>query len=509
MLLGSWKNRRNLPQIINWTKNPIKLLGIFISNNSNESVMTNFESKVEALLRQLHWWKARDLSLRGKVLIVKALALSKFQYLASLVTIPEHIIRQVNSMVYEFIWNGKTDKVKWHLFQQEFKRGGYKMINLADTVSASSIMWVKKYLDTTEREWKHTFDFFSKQRNMRAFLRSNFEPGELPACMPTYYMSAIKNWSSLSEGTTDEIACQPVWYNKELKIGSNSAYNNNLFSIGIWYIGDLFEGGNVILFEVWRRRGAREADRMIWCGIVKCITKKWNIQQICNDQSIQPLAFSCGLHINSSFINIEKVTQKQVKLVLSEKKPRAPKESDHKYKMKHESIQGLITDKEWESIFMVPALAPVDNKIKDLQYKIIMRFTPTNNLLYKIKKIGSPTCNFCNLETETIEHLFFDCTHVKDIWLFAFAEFQKLTGFHFVPTLRNCILGIYDVNDENSRIINTIMLLVKMYIMKCKYETCDLSRLAFVRMFAHKVMLLSRTQDNDIFVQLAQMFVGT
>ena len=91
MLLGSWKNRRNLPQIINWTKNPIKLLRIFISNNSNEIVMTNFESKVEALLWQLHWWKAGDLSLRGKVLIVKALALSKFQY--SLVTIPEHIIR--------------------------------------------------------------------------------------------------------------------------------------------------------------------------------------------------------------------------------------------------------------------------------------------------------------------------------------------------------------------------------------------------------------------------------
>ena len=53
------------------------------------------------------------------------------------------------------------------------------------------------------------------------------------------------------------------------------------------------------------------------------------------------------------------------------------------------------------------------------------------------------------------------------------------------------------------------MLLVKMYIMKCKYEACDLSRIAFVRMFAHKVMLLSRTQDNDIFVQLTQMFVGT
>ena len=125
-----------------------------------------------------------------------------------------------------------------------------------------------------------------------------------------------------------------------------------------------------------------------------------------------------------------------------------------------------------------------------------------------MKKRSSPTCNFCNLETEIIEHLLFDCTHVKDIWLFAFDEFEKLTSFHFVPTLRSCILFISDVNAENSRIINTIMLLVKMYIMKCKYEKCDLGRIAFVRMFAHKVMLLSRTHDNDIFVQLAQMFVG-
>ena len=44
-----------------------------------------------------------------------------------------------------------------------------------------------------------------------------------------------------------------------------------------------------------------------------------------------------------------------------------------------------------------------------------------------------------------------DCTHVKDISLFAFDDFQKLTGFHFVSTLRSCILGIYYVNVENSR----------------------------------------------------------
>ena len=72
MLLGSWKNRQNLPQNIKWTSEPVKMLGVYISNSLNKTIMLNFESKIEALLRQLHWWKARDLSLNGRVLIVKA-----------------------------------------------------------------------------------------------------------------------------------------------------------------------------------------------------------------------------------------------------------------------------------------------------------------------------------------------------------------------------------------------------------------------------------------------------
>ena len=45
-----------------------------ISNSLNETVMATFQSKVEALLKQLHRWKGRDISLRWNVLIVKALA---------------------------------------------------------------------------------------------------------------------------------------------------------------------------------------------------------------------------------------------------------------------------------------------------------------------------------------------------------------------------------------------------------------------------------------------------
>ena len=158
---------------------------------------------------------------------------------------------------------------------------------------------------------------------------------------------------------------------------------------------------------------------------------------------------------------------------------------------------------------MIPTLCPVDNKTKDLQDKIIMRFIPTNKLLYKMNRVNSQSCSFCHMEIETVEHLFFNCVNVKDIWIYAFKELQKKTNTHFVPDLRSCILGVYDENVHNVKIINTVMLLVKMYIMNCKYDRGVLSRVAFVRIFMYKVTLLGRLYENDVFVQLAQMFAET
>ena len=474
--------------------------------------MENFNSKVEALLRQLHWWKARDLSLRGKVLIIKALALSKFQYLASLVTIPDHVIKQVNSIIYDFIWNGKTDKVKRNLFEQDFKNGGYKMINFTDIITASSVMWVQKYLDYTEREWKHTLEWFSNRKNLKLFLMSNFDVEELPTRLPSYYINAIRNWSRLSGQSKElmnNICLQPLWYNREFKIGFKSVYNHSLLSIGMWCVGDLFTDGNLIPFDVWLNRGAREVDGMTWGGLVKSISKKWNIQDIFHDQSSNALAFTRGLNMESTFVCIEKITQKQVKELLAQNKLSSLKDTDFKYKIKHELIHGTISDEEWENIFIIPTLCPVDNKTKDLQYKIIMRFIPTNKLLYKMNRVNSQTCSFCHMEIETVEHLFFNCVNVKDIWIYVFKELQKKTNTHFVPDLRSCILGVYDENVDNVKIINTVMLLVKMYIMNCKYDRGILSRVAFVRIFMYKVTLLGRLYENDVFVQLAQMFAET
>ena len=130
-------------------------------------------------------------------------------------------------------------------------------------------------------------------------------------------------------------------------------------------------------------------------------------------------------------------------------------------------------DEEWENVFMIVTLCPVYNKINYLQYKTIMRLIPTNKLLYRMNRVNSQTCSLCHMEIETVEHLFFNCVNVKDSWFYVFDELQQTTSTHFVPDLRSCILGVYDENVDNVKVINTVMLLLKMYIMKCTYDRGD------------------------------------
>ena len=62
--------------------------------------------------KMLFSWKHRKLTLNGKVLTLKSLAISQIIYLASLLPFPDDLIQEIEQMIYEFLWNGKTHKVK-------------------------------------------------------------------------------------------------------------------------------------------------------------------------------------------------------------------------------------------------------------------------------------------------------------------------------------------------------------------------------------------------------------
>ena len=74
-----------------------------------------------------------------------------------MIHVPPDIITKANKIVYEFIWNGQTDKVNRTIFAQEYEQGGYKMTDMDILVKAAKIKWISRFLDCSEREWKYFF----------------------------------------------------------------------------------------------------------------------------------------------------------------------------------------------------------------------------------------------------------------------------------------------------------------------------------------------------------------
>ena len=69
--LGSNAKSQKKPFGMKWSSKPIKALGIYYSYDMKAEESANFENTIKKLESQLHWWKARDLSLMGRVKLQK------------------------------------------------------------------------------------------------------------------------------------------------------------------------------------------------------------------------------------------------------------------------------------------------------------------------------------------------------------------------------------------------------------------------------------------------------
>ena len=70
-----------------------------------------------------------------------------------------------------------------------------------------------------------------------------------------------------------------------------------------------------------------------------------------------------------------------------------------------------------------------------------MRVIPTNKFVLKCNIGHTTLCNFCSMEIETLDHLFWECIYVQLFWTNLSTLLQNYNVFiHF--NLRNIMLGI-------------------------------------------------------------------
>ena len=126
---------------------PMKILGIFFTYDWQKILDLNFESIIKFIKKSINAWRWRNLSLFGRIQIIKTFAMPKFMFRASQIPLTRDIIKEINPVLFNFVWNSGKDKIKRSTLISDYKNGGLKMPHVEKLVKTQRMMCMKKYLD--------------------------------------------------------------------------------------------------------------------------------------------------------------------------------------------------------------------------------------------------------------------------------------------------------------------------------------------------------------------------
>ena len=124
MWIGSAKNNKTKPLGVEFYHDAIKSLGVNLSYNQDKNKSLNFFIIIYKMDAKLNMWQTSDLTLFGRTILDKALGISKLVYAASLLCVPDTVIKTVQLKIFKFLWKNKKDHVKPSVVYQPLSRRG-------------------------------------------------------------------------------------------------------------------------------------------------------------------------------------------------------------------------------------------------------------------------------------------------------------------------------------------------------------------------------------------------
>ena len=82
---------------------PMKIIGIYFTYNWQRFQEFNFENIIKSTKKSINAWRWRNLTFIGRIQIIETFAIPKFLFRASLISLTKEIVKQVNSVLYNFI----------------------------------------------------------------------------------------------------------------------------------------------------------------------------------------------------------------------------------------------------------------------------------------------------------------------------------------------------------------------------------------------------------------------
>ena len=464
MWIGKNVHNTTTPLDIKWVKQ-VHALGIFFSYDTDSVVQKNFMDRAKEYKRILDMWSQRDLSLIGKITILKSLAFTKITYQCGVLVPPPKYIELISDIAYSFVWQNKPNKIKRKTLIADYENGGMKMLDIESFLKAQKAMWAKRLCSKETASWKAIPNFFFNWLLGSDTWKCNMSCKEKQPNFPDFYWQVLKSWCEVKKlnnevETVYDIRRQCLWFNENITVKKKEVRWENWHTNGINIIHDIVnaEGKFLTVREIEQKYGVK-CDFLKYNQIKDAIPIKWRNKLKTIKVLQQAISFKEQpfLRIGKNDKPINLVTNRDIYWSLIAKIQVKPIICDQMEKTLN------IENSQWKEIFLVSKQVQ-DTKIRTFQYKILFNLIPCNLYLKRITKSDTDKCHKCG-KLDDIMHYFYECQEVQNFWNSFQKWWKRATKDDIKLTKTQVIVGVLD-KYNNKDILNACILMAKWHIYK-------------------------------------------
>ena len=243
----------------------------------------------------------------------------KFIYRAAVLTLDKQAIKNVNSVIYNFLSNGKPDKIKRQALISDYKDGGLKMPHIESLIQTQRIMCLKKYVEDYKCPWKSILSHYLKNQGGKFLLHCNFNITDLSKNLPIFYRECLDAWADLNVAqidSRDHVLNQILWNNQYLRIGDKPQFCKKLYTEGITHFKDILSpSGKLMPWQHFKEKGVSSCDYLLLIGLSKALPDTWKALLKSYTDNTPPQTASnpftiaeFSLNRNGANINLNKLT---------------------------------------------------------------------------------------------------------------------------------------------------------------------------------------------------------
>ena len=472
--IGSLEGKKYETLGLKWIDGPISTLGITISNNAQFILDNVFYHKLKTFGNILNMWNCRGLSLKGRVTILKSLALPKLLYPMSVLPIPTDVVDLVDNMIIDFIWNKRKPKIKKDVIIQSIENGGIKAPRFATMVEANRLSWIRRLMSDTNAKWKQILHELVKPMSVEHFSECYLDDASISSIGIPFYVQLYGLWNKIRQEpkSRTEILDQVIWQNRLIQLPSNLKKKNklslrwpDLYKAGICKVKHLFTSENkwIDVAEFCELNNVKYNFLQI-IRVKKALPHDWISKITSRPQEGNACEQSNFSLISSNMnVNVCHATTKMIYDVLILKKYTVPTAITRWTEVFE------IDECDWPSIYKQPYIASRETKLHSLQYKIINRIVSCKKWLHNLKVVDSPYCTHCNDVIDDIIHHFIECKYLNKFWNSIEKWWNRTAEYNIKLTNKHILFGFY-YDNHGFETANYVVLLAKWFIQKQLYS---------------------------------------